>query len=197
MSSDADTRAGDEPAVIGAVAAGGSPAALPAVGQCSESYEVGKYYRVPCVLTHKHSWLGSGWQPIIGPMHEDSGVVNFPYDHWHIDLRFVDGRRYKGRIQILSPYTWPILKNDRYGGEVVKQGPEMKRLRCKRVFPPYPHDQAKWLPALQEEFCAVKMKNMVCPHRGLPLEGCPRDGDVVQCPGHGLRWNVITGELVK
>ena len=23
-----------------------------------------------------------------------------------------------------------------------------------------------------------------------------RDGDVVTCPGHGLRWNVKTGELV-
>lgn len=161
----------------------------------STHYEIGKYYRVPCVLTKKHSWLGSGWQPIIGPMHEDSGVVNFPYDHWHIDLRFVDGRRYKS-LKRMSPYAWPIMKEGRWGGPIVLEGPTLQRLRCKREFPQYPHGQAKWLPLLQKEFRDVKMTNMVCPHRGLPLEGCPRDGDVVQCPGHGLRWNVKTGELV-
>lgn len=157
-------------------------------------FEVGRFYRVPCVLTEKHSWLGSGWQPVIGPMHSDAGVVNFPYNHWHIDLRFVPKKvRYLPEFLIGTP----IMKDDLYGSPVVTAGPEPRLKKCQRPMPVYPIHRARWIPALEAEYTQVRMKNMVCPHRGLPLHGCPQDGDIVTCPGHGLRWNVKTGELVK
>lgn len=157
------------------------------------TYEIGKMYSVPCVQTRAHSWLGSGWQPVIGPMHEDSGAVNFPYDHWHIDVRFV---RKNTRWSPAFLLGVPIMKNDRSGLAVVIAGPELRQKKCQRAMPIYPGKKAPWMKSLESEFAQVRMKNMVCPHRGLPLQGCQHDGDVVTCPGHGLRWNVKTGALV-
>lgn len=157
-------------------------------------FEVGKFYRVPCVLTDAHTWLRSGWQTVIGPMHSDDGAVNFPHSHWHIDLRFISIPS-RWNVQFLA--GTPIMKNDLCGRPVVIAGPELRLRKCKREMPIYPFPRAKWLAKLNEECAHLRMKNMVCPHRGLPLSGCPMDGDVVTCPGHGLRWNIKTGELVR
>src|SRR5690554_4849279 len=99
------------------------------------TYEVGNFYRVPCVLTNKHAWLGYGWQPVIGPMHNDAGAVNFPYDHWHIDVRFVNRKARYGALFLLGT---PIMKNDRYGSPVVLEGPAMRLKKCQRPMPAYP-----------------------------------------------------------
>ncbi len=34
----------------------------------------------------------------------------------------------------------------------------------------------------------------ICPHQGASFEGGPLDGEIVTCPLHGWRLNVITGE---
>lgn len=34
----------------------------------------------------------------------------------------------------------------------------------------------------------------ICPHQGGSFEGGPLDGEIVTCPLHGWRLNVITGE---
>jgi hypothetical protein len=164
------------------------------------AYEVGKFYRVPCVETDRHTWLGNGWLPVLGPLHEDRGAVNFPWAHWHVDWRFVDQRKYREVLQMRtdprSVFGVVIQRKDTDERFIVSGEPTMRRMKCKREFAAYPASQAQWLPALEREFAGCKMKNMVCPHRGLPLRGCPQDGDVVTCPGHGLRWNIKTGELV-
>lgn len=177
------------------------------------SYEIGKFYRVPCVKSvkgHPHDRLWRGeWVPIIGPLHKDDGPIQFPFEHWHVDWRFVTERMYK-RVSNRTHYgdmgifhhvacLYERSGNDSedktrsfFVGDVVE-----RRIKCRRPFRPYPHALAlRWLKPLQDDCAAMKMTNMTCPHRGLPLDGCERDGDVVQCPGHGLRWNVKTGELV-
>lgn len=158
-------------------------------------YEIGRFYRVPCVLTNGHAWLGSGWQPVIGPMHEDRGAVNFPHQHWHIDLRFLPKKNV--HIGLHHLFGIPIMKEDRYGRAVVTAGPELRLKKYQRPMPSYPVEKAQWLGKLKAECAHMKLQNMICPHRGMPLAGCEQDGDEVQCPGHGLRWNVKTGELVR
>ena len=51
-------------------------------------YIVGQTYRVPCV---RGTWstFGPVWWPVNGPLHDDEHLLNFPWDHWHIDHRFV------------------------------------------------------------------------------------------------------------
>lgn len=183
------------------------------------TFEVGKFYRVPCLLTKNRladgwSTLWNGeWIPVIGPLHRDDGPVEFPWLHWHVDLRFVSDRVFKemeiGAPATKSPYAMPLQKHplgwsptnwrgeEKTGDSFVEGETIMKLRKCRRAFPAYPSRHAFWLPKLHEEFKDVRLKGMVCPHRGIPLDGCPRKGDVVTCPGHGLRWNVKTGALVR
>lgn len=184
------------------------------MADAAPSFTVGGYYRVPCLKTKpalasstwKPVW-GGAWVPITGPLHRDAEHINFPQAHWHVDLRFLAGSILRtltayGR----TPYSIPLQMHpvEPQGGLMVENvfesfvvgGVESRLMKCKRLWPPYPRDKAKWLPALEKAFCASKMKGMVCPHRGIPLDGAEREGDVVTCPAHGLRWNVKTGELV-
>lgn len=175
----------------------------------TQQYEVGKSYRVPCIKTRRaladgwRPFWGGAWIPIIGPLHRDDGAVNFRWLHWHVDLRFVGAKVFKALMCYgRSPFAVPLQKHPVYSGEeritdTFIEGDICSRLmKCKRQYPEFPRQLAKWLQQLEMEHQGVKMKGMVCPHRGLPLQGCPLDGDVVTCPGHGLRWNIKTGELV-
>lgn len=74
-------------------------------------------------------------------------------------------------------------------------GPVPRRMRCKRKMPHFPRDLVSWLPQLEAAYTGCTMKNMICPHRGLPLVDCEQKDGVVTCPGHGLRWNIATGKL--
>ena len=48
--------------------------------------EKGKYYEVPCI---RANWrFKVGWYPIVAEMHNDP-EIDFPWDHWHIDYRFI------------------------------------------------------------------------------------------------------------
>jgi hypothetical protein len=172
-------------------------------------YEVGKFYRVPCIRTTKrYTYGGAQWLPIIGPEHSDKEFINFPASHWHIDWRFAGARTFKEATlfprkegphsqcysAVVQRWGW----GDPVFGHAITDGePVIRRMKCKRDWPAYPYSAATWLPALEAAYAGSKIKpGMICPHRGLPLDGAPRDGDVVTCPGHGLRWNFKTGELV-
>lgn len=181
------------------------------------AFEVGKFYKVPCIKTverlkdgYRPYWCGE-WVPVMGPLHRDVGPVNFPWLHWHVDLRFVSAKVYAelNKVWHGSPFATPLQKfslkwetggpqgmGERTDDSFVDGDVVERRLKCKRQFPAYPFTKAKWLSKLAGELKDVRMQGMVCPHRGIPLNGCPLDGDVVTCPGHGLRWNVKTGEVV-
>lgn len=168
----------------------------------TDGYTVGQMYRVPCVRVSKHHWLGSGWVPVIGPEHEDAEIVNFPYQHFHIDWRFVSDRGFRaagGDGLIPSRVLGiPVMREDTHSRAVIEEGPMPMLRKCRRAMPAYPRRPAltAWLHELEAKFANCKMTGMVCPHRGLPLVGAQTDGDVVTCPGHGLRWNFKTGDLV-
>lgn len=169
----------------------------------AQHFEVGKFYRVPCVLAHKRFACGAGWVPVIGPLHEDAEIINFQDEHFHIDWRFVTERMLK-RAQYfgaMSEFTRPIqIRTSKLYGDqdkIVLDGPVVKRLLCHREFGTYPRRPARWQPVLDAVYRDCKLKpGMVCPHKGIPLESVRAVDGIVTCPGHGLRWNVETGELV-
>lgn len=164
------------------------------------NYEIGKWYRVPAVRVAE--WRGfRGWLPVIGPKHEDAELIGFKPWHWHLNLPFVPKRAYWD-VFYSSAYAVPISCPDNNGKQVVMDGPLLRRMKCVREWPPYPLDKIKgprgWLPKLEAAYSSCKLKpGMVCPHRGIPLASVPAVDGIVTCPGHGLRWNIETGELVS
>lgn len=158
------------------------------------TYEIGKSYMVPCVLTTKENRIGRGkYVPVIGPKHEDAEFIGFPYQHWHVDWRFISKEILDVSSAIGSSLLAQIVHANYAGGDIVK-----RKMMCKREMPKYPTnlEKIKWIPKLEQAYADCAMKKMVCPHRGLPLDGCETNNDVVTCPGHGLRWNIKTGLLV-
>jgi hypothetical protein len=138
----------------------------------------------------------------MGPKHEDAEFVNFPWQHFHIDWRFAPSRLYNSMAEWFDArlmYGAPIQCPDTRGNRVVIEGPTLRLMKCKRIPPPYPHYSAmrSWLPKLTEHFACAKLVGGKCPHRGIPVEAMLRDGDVLTCPGHGLRFNAITGEVLR
>lgn len=168
------------------------------------TYEIGKFYDVPCVKALPRFNLGAGLIPIFGPLHSDAEFIKFPAPHWHIDFRFLRKRAWPRMWRVMvsgekACYNHVAQKDPNWGEPILDHsfGVQTRKMQCKREWPTYPYELAQWLPALESAFAGARLKpGLVCPHKGIPLESCPRDGDVVTCPGHGLRWNVKTGELV-
>lgn len=155
---------------------------------------IGKYYSVPCVFMDCWSYQ---WIPVHGPRHEDTEFIGFDMHHWHIDWRFAPKRwfnwllesygdihRLQGKV-VCSPDARGIVRTV-----------EMRRKKCQREMINFPFN-APWRSKLETKFAPCKLLvGMVCPHRGISLEGMPVKDGLVVCPGHGLQWNVVTGEMV-
>lgn len=158
----------------------------------AERLVVGRYYLVNTVTQKDRGNV----IPIHGPLHNDSEIINFPYDHWHIDWRFVNSRMYQEYVRLgggfLMPWAWPI--NEEYTDQTITK----RRMKCKRQFGQYmPPERIPWLRSLEEKYRNLKMKNFICPHKGIPCNSTPAVDGVVICRGHGLAFSVATGELVS
>jgi nitrite reductase/ring-hydroxylating ferredoxin subunit len=84
---------------------------------------------------------------------------------------------------------------------IVEGEPQLKRKICRRVMPDFPMQitsagRPVWQKKLERAYKATNAKCGRCPHRGLPLNGLPVKDDKVICPGHGLQFNVKTGEMI-
>lgn len=160
-------------------------------------YIIGKVYTVPCVRVNE--WHGyTGWLPVIGPMHSDHGPVNFPHPHYHIDWRFAPKRVTVGRLDWGTTLLYgAVVQCPNNRGNAVIEARGNRRLKCQRDLPPYPIRAAKWLPQLARDFADCKIVDGKCPHRGIPVSAMIRDGDVLTCPGHGLRFSIKTGALIR
>ena len=183
-------------------------------------YEVGRFYRVPCVWA---SWpdthLTPRWWPVLGPQHEDSEFLNAPFQHYHVDFRFLER---ESREVALTPQGPPrafsvvitamniiVGKVGPYGKvKRLAEAPSaerlvedaawfrVRRMKCKAPWSAYPHKLAFWREALERAYQGQRLRNgRFCPHKGADLGTFTPDGDVVTCPLHGLRWNIRTGEL--
>lgn len=154
---------------------------------------IGREYLVPCV--ERRCVWGDEWMPVIGAVHDDAEYIGVTKKHWHFDWRFCD------QPSVESSDLARILYSDRAVSDRVK----WIQLKCLRSMPEFPLQytdysgtthQSTFAAKLEAGYANVKMKCMICPHRGLPLSGLPvKDGTVV-CPGHGLKWRLADGAMV-
>jgi hypothetical protein len=165
----------------------------------TEVYEVGTFYRVPAVKVNNWHRF-EGWIPVVGPMHEDAEIVHFPWQHFHVDWRFASARLwayFKDRRAIGGHFGWPIQTPNNDGTQVILAGPEPRRMTYKRDPGAFPANITRWQKPLREKFACAKLINGTCPHRGIPVSAMHREGDILTCPGHGLKWHAITGDAVQ
>jgi len=74
---------------------------------------------------------------------------------------------------------------------------QSRKFKCHRQMPCYPFIPSG-IGRLEESMQQQKMCDRICPHKGVSLSGIPVDSnDQIVCPGHGLRWNNKTGDLIK
>lgn len=158
------------------------------------------WYEVPTVRGMIYGKLRN-W-PVYGPRHSDVEIIGFPYEHFHIDWRFVATRDYESlsanNYVNLAAIVLHRSENDIASGGL--PAPVMRKLKCKRSQHEYPIHKAKrhWLTKLEDKYKDCRIKTLVCPHQGLPLDSLPcKHGEVVTCPGHGLSWNIKSGLLVR
>jgi hypothetical protein len=159
-------------------------------------------YLVPCVQVVRMT--GTRWTPIIGPWHEDADIGVEQY-HYHFDARFLpqseivlyrDHTCGEARILARVQSRRSIVGEHHAGPDNVPPAITYRKRRMRRAMLEFP-DNTTIKPKLEKQFAGVKMKCLLCPHRGMPLNGLPVDakGHVV-CNGHGLKWDVATGEMI-
>lgn len=180
--------------------------------------EVGKFYKVPCVRLIVSSGLDQhpaagheGWIPVIGPEHHDREHINFQPMHLHIDVRFVSAavlRRYgygdeadSARRLMGHPVSTFSDSIARSGARIPFDGKverSTRYLRCRREMPDFPVANARrFIPKLEVAHAGCKLKpGNICPHRGIDLTPFIKEDGTVICPGHGLRWDTKTGDLL-
>lgn len=183
----------------------------------SAQFVVGKFYMVPCMkvaLSARSFWMeANGWVPVLGPKHEDAEHLGFPYPHFHIDWRFVSAACFKRAVRGKqeSRVLAKVLTNttgDSFDHQIVGQ-PELRRIKCKREMPVFPQAHSigqkggldhgwRWIHMERAQaFTCNKLKpGNICPHRGIDLTSFIKPDGTVICPGHGLKWNTVTGELM-
>lgn len=165
---------------------------------------IGTYYAVPCMFVEPGrcrlaSFIpSSGWLPVLGPQHEDAEHLNFPHQHYHIDWRFVPERNFARSSSRWSSRSAMVLTST---SERLKLhgSPVLKRRKCLREMPTFPESPGpRWaaLERAQFERCSKLKPGNICPHRGIDLTPFAMADGTAICPGHGLRWNLKTGDLM-
>lgn len=164
--------------------------------------EVGKFYRVPCMYTaNRGFWIPSdGWVPVLGPKHEDAEHLKLPSQHYHVDWRFIPKRKFDDASSFSSPLGHVLTNTGLTPGQHCLTGePVTKRRKCLRSMPTFPvRPGPGWAQMERAQFAACpKLKpGNICPHRGIDLTPFEQEDGTAICPGHGLHWNLRTGDLI-
>ena len=172
---------------------------------------IGKMYWVPCVMApgikseadniHTRAPV---WLPIIGPPHNDADFLGVSAAHYHFDVRFFSERLV--RLLAADQRNAAAVLRRVAGVEGILKGPINRRLKCRRQMPEYPLETQRCdggvegfaqLPEFERAYSKYRVACGRCPHRNFPLHGLPDNNGVVVCPGHGLAWNLLTGEMVS
>ena len=161
------------------------------------------------------------WWPILGRLHEDAAIIEFPLWHFHIDWRFVDQamREEAAARTVMLPAKVittamirpigergpdPDAAEDGAGalpGAAVERWFRHEIRKTPEIESPEWPAHTMWLGALEARYAKARLggpNGWTCPHRGADLSGLAHpEEDTVMCPLHGLRWCLRTGELVR
>jgi hypothetical protein len=162
--------------------------------------EVGRMYLVPCMHTSLSGSFLPEWVPVIGPRHTDEEHLKFPHEHYHIDWRFVSDATYQSALGEVSGVVHGTVLTNTHGKHRVEGCAVLKRRMCKRLMPDHPaRPRENWvaLELAQRSTCNRLKPGNICPHRGIDLTPFAKPDGTAICPGHGLKWNLRTGELLS
>jgi len=148
----------------------------------------------------RHIFVNADWIPVFSHKHKDDERYNLnPNEHYHVDWRFASEQQIINQRKIFSDNSYNFLP-ERYSKEyfaaysafnVIEQ---YRMAEYKRDFDAVPE-----FPRLVEYMVlkGTKMKKMICPHHGTNMKSCRISiNGIVQCPQHGLKWNIKNGDLV-
>lgn len=173
------------------------------VSQLIEPPKLRRRYLVPCVLAPRNGDQREFWVPVIGPRHDDP-EIGVRWQHFHHDWRFVTRRLFREYFRIepdqpdAADRPFAKIAHSKVVSTITR-GPEDRVMVCVREMLEFPR-VTSFMHRLEPRHAdqLVKPGCAVCPHRGMPLENLPRDASgCVVCPGHGLKWNLTTGQLVS
>ena len=168
--------------------------------------KIGRFYLVPTV---DYIWLevADRW-PIIGPKHSDKQIIDFPYQHYHVDGRFLSPkqvRRVYSREKSLefTLAVYPLCQYRRNRVHIADfdvfphPEPVWRRRKCQRHLE-YPTWASHWQVPLEEAYKSYSLIDGICPHRGAYIGNMvPDHHGAITCPLHGLRWDLKTGEMCR
>ncbi|MGE0023972.1 MAG: Rieske 2Fe-2S domain-containing protein [Hyphomicrobium sp.] len=168
---------------------------------------VGHFYLVRTVRA-KYFGREANW-PVIGPRHEDADHFNFPYQHYHVDFRFVrcsDEVALKRHPYVLhgivdAPNSWSAHRMKDIEGQSSMRLRKCVRSRLSFIVPP--HVRTEPLDHLRAHYAGRsctrdKAGGLICPHRKAPLGSLePDEAGFITCPLHGLVIHVPTGKVAE
>ena len=168
----------------------------------SKKAVVGRMYWVPC-LKLDDEYQGESWIPVIGQKHSDA-ELGVTFDHYHIDWRFVPQRFFAmslARSAIAGKPHQTVISNTTSGRwpHKIDRRPVLKLRKCRREMPDFPASPKKAFSDLESsmiESGARLVRGHVCPHRGFDLRAFDKGDGTAVCPGHGIHWNLKTGEII-
>lgn len=177
------------------------------VDQCSGPLTIGRLYLVPAIWWQRERKRPLWW-PVIGPKHEDAEFLNFPWLHYHVDVRFVNRnhlaqhyRRFDEMPRALAKIADILAQPLSHTGMPdAPPAPQWRRMKCQRAEIIYPYGFTTQVQNINAHFagaqCARSKAGWICPHRHAPLASiAPIDG-VITCPLHGLKINAETGRVI-
>lgn len=167
--------------------------------------EVGRFYLVPCV---RYEYLYRlDWWPVMGRRHDDAEHLDFPWPHYHIDLRFLTRRQanvicppddavasWRNPVRPLDNETLAIRCANTPLGEGTDQiiamrhgplpRPQLRRRRCTATSHDYPRARAERHPPFRRMFSAFRGQQCqhgkagwICPHKQFALGSIAPDAD--------------------
>ena len=167
---------------------------------------IGKRYLVPTV---RYKWHGveRDW-PVIGPKHTDGEHLNFHYQHYHVDGRFITPAMLAARwlhetvdhAVGKSPLMWMNYETTPMGPTPHPEA--VLKVRVCRRETEYAYgdiDVIKKMRVAFKDSPLVQTKcGRVCPHKGAPVDSLkPDERGVITCPLHGLRFDFKTGKPAR
>lgn len=167
----------------------------------------------------------SNWCPVVGDFHEDKGIAQEQYHFhvdWRFMPQFyieeiekiykswgmflgeenthnyvaITQKMIVGRKLGYNYSTFEQVTQEQLDTTLIIEEEDIKYLPLvyQRNFAPLADSTFEKLVTIYKT-SGKRMKNMICPHKKTKLHSCKTIGDIVQCPLHGLKWNVKTGEL--
>lgn len=167
------------------------------------------------VPTVRGEWMSeiTDW-PVVGPLHDDMQFFQFPWNHYHIDGRFLTRRQQQraanyGYTKIKNSYeklaraclAYPMQTNDSINrGGFGK--PVLMEKKCSIPSLPYwsgATESKAWLAmvdAFAGHICKRGKRGFVCPHQNVALGAVAAIDGVITCPLHGLRIDAESGRVL-